>query len=46
MIDDIVATVEGLTGQAVVARHDPPGSGYTPGIRFVAEIDSGDRGFV
>ena len=46
MIDDIVATVEGLTGQAVVARHDPPGSGYTPAIRFVAELDSGDRVFV
>ncbi len=46
MIDDVVATVEGLTGRAVVARHDPPGTGYTPAIRFVAELDSGDRVFV
>ena len=46
MIDDIVGTVEELTGRRVVARHDPPGDGYTPAIRFVAELDSGDRVFV
>ncbi len=46
MIDGIVASVEELTGRRVVARHDPPGDGYTPAIRFVAELDSGDRVFV
>lgn len=46
MIDGIVATVESVTGRRVAARHDPPGSGYTPAIRFVAELDSGERVFV
>lgn len=46
MIAEIEAAVEALTDHRVVARHDPPGSGYTPAIRFVAELDSGDRVFV
>lgn len=46
MIDGVVAAVEGMTGRRVVARHDPPGAGYTPAIRFVAELDSGERFFV
>ena len=46
MIGGILAAVESVTGCRVVARHDPPGSGYTPAIRFVAELDSGDRVFV
>jgi hypothetical protein len=46
VIDSIVAAVEAVTGRRVVARHDPPGSGYTPAIRFVAALDSGDRVFV
>lgn len=46
MIDDVVTAVERVTGRRVVARHEPPGTGYTPAIRFVAELDSGDRVFV
>lgn len=46
MIDGVVGTVEELTRRRVVACHDPPGDGYTPAIRFVAELDSGDRVFV
>ena len=45
-IDAIVVAVEELTGRRVVARHDPPGAGYTPAVRFVAELDDGDRVFV
>ncbi len=45
MIAEVVTAVEVLTGRRVVAHHDPPGSGCTPAIRVVAELDSGDRVF-